>query len=473
MGGESAPWGIAWGNPDESGEYLAVPEPRNRDLVAEMVADFAPTLLEHFAHPDYLDANSYQELPYPQLWLPNATHLDMLHHLEYSYAFAKWGPPERSKRLRAVGRLAGWLFREAHRPGQQTVLVATDVLRNLFVFPSDPLREAHLGYLLAWLTTKGTRNARLAAAKTAENSSIATTLNPDVEREQLDALVEQWNKLKEAHPRDASKVAAEIQQVLTPELERRFSLTVKARGVLEKSERDTNTGVFVLREESRKEHWFQYVRMARKQNEEADGPAFAPSPETDRYPAAAASRYFVAQGSEDLRMSALIHHDAILQSEAIHAGDAITGQIVSVIDEGTTKKKIPVWRIHCHHAGPLRIREGTDLCVAGLPSRVVTVRSLEWDADELDVEVEITGLKTVPKGNTDSSIRPATDSRYKGKLVTLLPVNRGYLSRIKMEKIWNGHVPGAWLTHASPKESGAQLPAEISDDINALERMTV
>src|SRR5687768_14753121 len=125
MGGESAPWGIAWGNPRDAGEYLAVPEPRNRDLVAQMVAEFAPALLEHFAHPDYLDANGPEDLPYPQLWLPNASHLDMLHHLEYAYAFAKWGPPETAKTLRAVGRLAGWLFREANRPGQQTVLVAT------------------------------------------------------------------------------------------------------------------------------------------------------------------------------------------------------------------------------------------------------------------------------------------------------------------------------------------------------------
>jgi hypothetical protein len=473
MGGESAPWGIAWGNPDESAECVAVPEPRNRDLVAKMVGDFAPTLLEHFAHPDYLDANGFQELPYPQLWLPNATHLDMLHHLEYAYAFAKWGPPERAKRLRALGRLAGWLFREAHRPGQQTVLVATDVLRNLFVFPSDPLREAHLGYLLAWLTTKGRRDARLSAAKAAENSSIATTLNPDVELDQLDGLVEQWNKLKEAHPGNASKIARQIQQILVPELERRFSLTVRARSVLEDSERDVNPGVLALRDESRKEHWFQYVRMAKKQNEDADGPAFTPSPETDRYPAAAASRYFVAQGSEDLRMSALIHHDKVLQEEAINAGDAITGKIVSVIDEGVTRKKIPVWRIQCHHVGPLRIREGTDLCVAGLPSRVVTIRSLEWDADELDVEVEITSLKTVPKGNDNLSIRPAADPRHKGKTVTLLPINRGHLSRIKMKKIWNGGVPGAWLMHASPKESSAMLPVEISDDINALERMTV
>ncbi len=474
MGGESAPWGIAWGRPDENGEHLTVPEPRNRDLVAEMVAEFAPALLDHFAHPDYFQANGPADLPYRQLWLPNATHLDMLHHLEYSYAFAKWGPPARAKRLRAVGRLSGWLFREAHRPGQQTVMVATDVLKSMFVFPSDPVREAHLGYLLAWLSTKGKRSTRMEAAKLAESRSIATTLNPAVERDHLDPLVEKWNDAKEKQPRVASKVRRKISEVLVPELERRFKLTVQARQVLIDSEQDTNAGVCVLRNESRTEHWYQYVRMARKQNADPDGPAFVPSPETDRYPAAAASRYFVTQGSEELRITSLIHHDAVLQEESINAGDAIKGQIVEVWDEGEGKRTVPVWRVQCPHTGTLRIREGTDLCVAGLPSRTISIRKLNWIAPDLvELEVEVVGLKTIPRNNSDSSINAAADPAYSGKTVSLLPISRSFLSRQKMQKVWNGKVPGGWLTHASPTERASVLPPEIADDIAVLARVTV
>lgn len=465
MGGESAPWGLAWGRPDDGGEYLTRPEPRNRDLVAEMVAEFAPVLLEHFAHPDHWPANRPEDLPYRQLWLPNATHLEMLHYLEYAYAFAKWGPPARSKLLRGVGRLSGWLFREAHRPGQQTVMVATDVLRNMFVFPSDPIREAHLGYLLAWMNTKGKRDTRMAAAGTAETLSMATTLNPALERDLLDGLVEKWNDAKEKQPRSALKVAQKIGATLIPELERRFNLTAAARQALIDAPWETNLGTLALRNESRSEHWYQYVRMAQKQNEDLDGPAFVPSPETDRYPAAAASRYFVAQGSDELRLSALIHHDTILQEEAIGAGDAIEGTIIDVWDEGEGKKTAPVWRLECQHSGTLRIREGTDLCVGGLPSRTVSIRALEWAAPDVVVlEVEVIGLKTTPRNNIDPAIKAAVDRSYRGKTITLLPISRSFLSRKKMQKVWNAKVPGGWLTHASPTERASVLPVEIADD---------
>lgn len=42
MGGESAPWGIAWGYPGKAPRILTVPEARNREAVAQMVATFAP-----------------------------------------------------------------------------------------------------------------------------------------------------------------------------------------------------------------------------------------------------------------------------------------------------------------------------------------------------------------------------------------------------------------------------------------------
>ena len=55
MGGESSPWGIAFGQPGKKPNILTIPEPRDRDLVAAMVADIAPVFLEHFRHPDFDD----------------------------------------------------------------------------------------------------------------------------------------------------------------------------------------------------------------------------------------------------------------------------------------------------------------------------------------------------------------------------------------------------------------------------------
>ena len=92
MGGESTPWGIAFGHPGKRPEVLTVPEPRTRDYVADMMAKFAPALLDHVLHPKFNAAGRIEgtggrrpELPLRQVWLPNRSHLEMLHCVAYSY----------------------------------------------------------------------------------------------------------------------------------------------------------------------------------------------------------------------------------------------------------------------------------------------------------------------------------------------------------------------------------------------------
>src|SRR5262245_58791455 len=106
MGGESRPWGIAYGHLHSEPTILIVPEGRNRDLVADMCAEFAPALLRHLRAPAYLvdEPTSWGDLdPLRQIWLPNGSHLDMLHHLAYAYTFTRWGAGARG-RLNALGR---------------------------------------------------------------------------------------------------------------------------------------------------------------------------------------------------------------------------------------------------------------------------------------------------------------------------------------------------------------------------------
>ena len=92
MGGESGPWGIAFGQPGRKPEVLSIAEPRTRDYVAEMAADFAPVLRKHLMNPQFDPAGRVEahgggrpELPLRQVWLPNQAHLEMLHCLAYTY----------------------------------------------------------------------------------------------------------------------------------------------------------------------------------------------------------------------------------------------------------------------------------------------------------------------------------------------------------------------------------------------------
>ncbi len=464
MGGESRPWGIAYGHPSDEPTILWVPEGRNRDLVADMCAQFAPALLEHFRTPGYVTPapEQWEDLaPLRQLWLPNSSHLDMLHHLAYAFTFTRWGAGARG-RLNAFGRLCGWLFREAQRAGEQHVMVATDALRESFTFPAQDVRQGHLGFLLAWLETAGGRDSRLRAALEAERVAVSTSLDPTVERDETEDLVGAWHAAEEAGDETRQKeVERQLGEILTRELRRRWDLTVKAIGVLRADGRPTNSGVGTLVTEGLKEQWYQHTRQELNIGDDEDGPAFVPSPETDRYPAAAGSRYQVYLASADLRYSALLHGDTEMQAEAIASGNAFRGTIVEVRDEGEGRKTRPVWVIEDPVGGQLRLREGSWVCVAGMPKRTGIIESIEeLPAGGRRFEVRITRWTTKPDR--------AADPMHVGRHVVIVPNSAAGMNRRKSQRVWSADTPGAWLTHARPQGPRAQLEEDLAEDLDSI-----
>jgi hypothetical protein len=266
--------------------------------------------------------------------------------------------------------------------------------------------------------------------------------------------------------------AARIEDILSEELTRRFELVERAIAVIRADKRRVNAGVDDLEKASNQELWYQFLRMERSSDAEDDGPAFVASPETDRYPAAASSRYFVHEASEELRLAALIHDDPELQEEAIAEGEAVRGKIIAVRDEDPGRKLVAVWTIEAPDVAPLRVREGTWLCVAGLPQRTVTVRRIDPAGEgTLHIEVEVIGLKTKPRDGR-SAVLASDDPRLKGKEVTLVPSSTEGMLRRKSQKIWSRETPGAWLTHSKPGGPRAELPVEAAEDVDALHEKT-
>ena len=119
------------------------------------------------------------------MWLPIASCVEMLHFLAFTYTFAKRGDPARMEVLNALGRAANWLFQESTRPGQISCIDASRALRDAFTFPAEELRQAHTGFLLAWLDTKGGFELRLKAAGVAEQRAVSTSLDPAEEKKQI------------------------------------------------------------------------------------------------------------------------------------------------------------------------------------------------------------------------------------------------------------------------------------------------
>ena len=469
MGGESAPWGIAWGHPDKRPEIRTVPEARNREAVAEMVPKFAPVLLEHYwsplTHPAHRATGLNTELPLRQVWMPNGSHIDMLHFLAYSYSFTKFGDATRYNTLNALGRLAGWLFREHDRPGQMTVMAATDALRATYVFPAEDVRQAHLGYLLAWLEASGQREKRLQAAQEAEEHSISITLDPTIERDVLEPLVDKWNDARlGSKVREASK--SDIATALGKELTERFALVNRTIQHLRTKGPRENRGVKNLAKGSLEEHWFQYLRLELRRDDPIDGNDFTPSPETDRNPAAAASRYFVQQASEEFSVAALIHDDEDLQREVVMRGDGIHGTCVAVRDDGEgTRRMEAVWTVHADEVAPLRIREGDTLCSVGKPKRHLQVLAIDRRTnDVLEIELEVVHAKKEYRDERGRMQPAANNKAFIGEELTLVPVPFDQISRRKNTKIWNAQVPGAWITHAKPEAARASGPSKPSTD---------
>jgi hypothetical protein len=431
-----------------------------------MAARFAPVLLAHLFHPDHNDIQIYtsdQTRPLRQIWLPNASHVDMLHHMAYAYTFARKGDPERISLLNALGRAAGWLFREFNRPGQMTVMAASEALKESFTFPSEDIRQGHLGYLLAWLETQGGRENRLAAAAKAEEQSISTTLNPAIERDTLDDLVETYRVAdREGKTTTAKRVATEIEVLLEAELLRRFELTVRAIKYLRKDDRPDNAGIDELLKDGFASHWFEYMRTERSLSDDPSAKVFIPSPETDRQPTYAAENYFRQQESEDRREMLLLEDDLEMQAEACAVGDAIHGKINRVWDEGTGKRTVPVWEVVSDGELATKIRKNQQMFVAGLRKRKGRVRGVALRAGKTVFEVEITSLTTVPNSNPGGRIPRASSPLLKGATVTLLAGALEGIQRLKRSKLREPAAPGAWLTDSKPAGKRTRIPPDVA-----------
>ncbi len=468
MGGESAPWGIAYKRGRATARFRTIPEPRNRDQQAELAAWFAPILLGHLSHPGHSDdgiAGPETALSLRQMWVPNGSHADMLHLLAFAYTFSRFGESERRRLLNALGRGCGWLFREAHRPGQISVIDASAALRESYTFPAEDIRQRHTGFLLAWLLGAGDRGERFEEASRAERLSVATTLDPDFEEKELQPLNEAYNEARRAaKAADQKRLAKEIHGLLVPELQRRIDLIEKTIDALQSDPREVNRGVIELRAAYRNEHWYQYLRREVNLPDDSERPAPAPSPATDRNPEAAAARYHAHEASAERLYHALVHDDRELQAQAVAEGEAIFGTIADVWDEGPGRRTIPVWAVEDECDLPLRLRIGDRVAVAGLAGRVGQIRNIEPRAGSgRRFEIEITGWKLGREGPDGARVPAAADTSFKGTEVRLLRSSAEGIADRKSQKAWDRNVPGSWLTHHLSYHEG--VPDEILDEI--------
>ena len=468
MAGEARPWGIAAGRPGEEPTVLTAAEPRDAGELAKLALAFGAILLPHVPHPEHAGSPeapmSGEAAARRQLWMPGPTHVEMLHLLDYRFSRANAREDTDARALSKIGRACGWLFRESTRPGQVRVLDATATLREAFAIPAEDVRQQHLGFLLAWLTATGPREARVEAARLAEAESVGVTMHPAYEEEHLVPLVAAWNASRDDLARQA-ELAARIRDALVPELVRRFRLTERALRVLEGGKRQANPKLDTVLALGAEELVWQYWAREQKAAEpvtDPDAPRFlGDHPETDFLPTQAAARFFAHAHAEEITTATLLHGDRHLVDAAIDAGDAVEGVIARVTNEGTGRASVPVWAVVASADRPLRLREESHVCVVGLQGRTGKIRAISVDGGRRTLDVEIDGWK---RARPEDGAPAADAAELQGTRVVLANAGVVGISKRKSMAVWDASGPGAWLTHAAPPPEPSP-PAPVDADL--------
>lgn len=474
MAGESRPWGIAWGTADAEPTIRSVPDGRVRDDVAELAAAFAEDLLEHMrVHNWTYDPVAKDAEPgdLRQIWLPNGQHIAMLHQLSYTYSQTRFGGANQDI-LRALGRLAGWMFRDTARAGNQHVVSASGLLGELFVFPAQDARTAHLGFQLAWLTGPDGRVGRLAAAGDAEQLTVSPTMDPSLERDDLSELVEAWQAARRAEA-GADEPAGAIATILGAELRRRWDLTEATYRLVTADPRPVNAGVAELVRKAHGEFWFQHQRIELKLSDPSQGPAFVAHPETDFHGSSAASRYLFHAAADEAHAGLLVHDDPALFTEAERDGHAFRATVIEVSDVSSGRTTIPQWRLRLDPSRPNRLRESARLVPYGSRGHEATIVEIEVTDTDLFVTLHWTTRKTKPL-NGPLAAKPV-DPDWEGIDVSFVQSDAAALTERRSRRVWTAKDgPGAWLTHGKPSAS-IEISADdgatdlIVDDVTQIE----
>jgi hypothetical protein len=449
MGGESSPWALGWAIGDGDAQVHSVPDPRKRELQPRMLEPLASALIDHLRPRDEWR---------PQIWVPNGTHLEMLHLLGYALRPKRNIDRAPSPVLVRFGKLANALFRESTHPGQQLAMDASRVLREFYAFPAQPTRAAHLGFLLAWLDPDGDRESRRRAASVAEQQPIGWSLDPELERKPLEALVQRFDKhsAPDGDTDIRNDAASRIAAVLHGEIARRLELVKRAIDVLRSDARGESPGVPVLTAASeRRVQWI--FEKATVSTVDAESIAKLPSPSGSSLPLAAARELAELNYAASLQHDALAPFDEVLQDGLISAGDGFFGTVEHIGTEPTgpnSRTNRALWTMRMPQGGDLRLKVGDAVFVGTGTGWKATIHAIDQYPNgdrQIDLAFESYGAagRTTTAQVTNAILRGSQHRVVK-------QAGSGMVQRhlFELSKLSNGPVPGSWAISTPSRGAG-------------------
>jgi len=468
MAGESRPWGIVYGRlKEKSPTFLTAPDGRNRLDVSEICEEFGQVMLAYMhaesATFSPMTKDNADDLELPQIWLPGPRHIEMFHYLEYSFFRVRKGD-DRTKPLTVFARLSGWLFRESSQMGQQMIVDAAALMKNMYVFPADNIGISNLTNANAWFDVGAELNDKRLAVRSAGDVRVSPTLDPNIDSKTLSPLVEARGvALKDGK---STKVFEDkIREVLVSELQTRWTALLKSYKILLDDPRPENSGVDFLVHRSKLNFVNEFQRVERNLQDPDLGPAFTPHPETDFHGSAAASNYFQMSAADTAYLATLVHDDQELLQESLVAGRSFIGEVTQVYDTGVGRTTTPIWRMTVPIADQLRLRESERYAPLGEKLHTFLVRSVEIIEDqELLIEGEWIDRKT--REISGEILAKPADLSWTGHKVIFVPKDSSSMELSSSRAVWSAAKgPGAWLTHGRAPAVAAE---GTIDDITQL-----
>jgi hypothetical protein len=238
---------------------------------------------------------------------------------------------------------------------------------------------------------------------------VATVLNPDRERDVLQPLVEKWGVAQRANDeREMDVVAQAIHDALVSDLQARWQATATAIEVLGEDDRKPNAGLHDLVQDSNKTLFKSWGERALR---EAGGEQpYWPNVFSDNNTRVAGREFQKRNAAAQKARHLLVHGDRELQREELAAGHGVIGTVTAV----DVKRKL--WTVTWTYPELPTLKEADNLAIAGVPSLVLAVVSIDLDAKILELKPKWTREKNV----NGQRFFAADDGRWKSHHLVLL-----------------------------------------------------
>lgn len=387
-GEAAAPLAVMAGTDPAAPRLLIVPQPRDRVLRLNWVAELGRIVLSHIEScaQEVEERTSKQTgevytrcLDAPQLWVPNTGGVEFLRLLGRSVRFHRTdGENAVPAAVPLLGRWLTWFGDRAEHPGSSVLLPMTSVLAAHWATGQSALEDANLAALLGWIAPPPGRTGAQAAARAEDPLTVppaGPATDPGFDNEELAPLVAAYDAATDATA--LTRARRRLERALHQQLEPTWQLMWQGLGLL----RALPTGSRVASRWSEDVGAFSYFL--------GTIPEGVPQPRRDSA-VSAVRRLLDRERALERYAAERAFDDPLVMLEHRLARTAFRGIVVdadptrTVTSNGSRKVLRPLLRVRT--ADGFAAVPGEKLCAIDRPKQSGTV--LEADADSIVLELQ-------------------------------------------------------------------------------------